>query len=62
MGYSPWGCKELDMTERVLIDWQVDSLPLAPPGKPRWKIICGFIVPDSGSSKVTLLNWGLFPQ
>ena len=44
------------------IAWQVDSLPLAPPGKPGWKIICGFIVPDSGSSKVTLLNWGLFPQ
>ena len=27
------GVAELDMTSRVLIDWQVDSLPLAPPGK-----------------------------
>ena len=41
MGYSPWGPKELDLTEgtepgsSVL---QVDSLPSEPPGKPKFPI------------------------
>ena len=36
VGYSPWGLKELDTTERLhlcLLHWQVGSLPLVPPGK-----------------------------
>ena len=26
MGYSPWGCKELDMTERITVRWELRSL------------------------------------
>ena len=34
-GYSPWGRKELDRTERLsLLHWQVSSLPLGHQGGP----------------------------
>ena len=52
LGYSPWGRKELDTTERLhfhfhlrLLHWQVSSFPVPPPGKPK---TCGILVPWPG--------------
>ena len=41
-GYSPWGRKGIFQTQGLdlhllcLLHWQVDSLPLVPPGKPHF--------------------------
>ena len=49
---------------RCLLHWQVDSLPLAPPGKPynqgNWDLICSMPYPGKGKASVHVLTALLF--